>query len=245
MSPIERFRTTRLQGNDAQVQRRMLEARDARDYVSRRGFGSMPRVSGKNPLVANIMEVINQPVYDSVSFAASAAMTKTVLFQTPIGQGGKTLAQTYMTKAGQLEQPQKLVCRAIALFFNNLTAPVDLANFLQNVSFTLTVGKKPMLECPALNLPAGRGFITYAAAQFGTAASSTNDAFTSTSNGVADPRAVFTLNQPIVIEGGEGFSVTLNPETAFNFSANTGVSPVGTGTTVYVILDGELYRGVQ
>lgn len=221
----------------------MLDARDARDYVSRNGFGAMPRVTGRNPLVANIMEVINQPVYDSVSFAAAAAMTKTVLFQTPIGQGGKTLASTYMTKAGQLEQPQKLVCRAIGLFFANNTAPIDLVNFLQNVSFTLTVGKKPMLECPALNLTAGRGAIAYSQAELGTAAA--GDATSvSTSNGVPDPRAVFTLNQPIVIEGGEGFSCTLNPEVAFNFAAAAS-RPVGNGTTVYVILDGELYRGVQ
>jgi len=206
-------------------------------------FGRMPKVSGKNPLVANLMEVINQPVYDSVSFAQAAAMAKTVLFQTPIGQGGKTLAQTYMTKAGQLEQPQKLVIRAIALFFANNTAPVDLVNFLQNVSCTLTVGKKPMLECPALNLTAGRGAIAYSAAELGTVAVG-DVQFVSTSNCVPDPRSVFTLNQPIVIEGGEGFSFTLNPETAFNFSAAAS-RPNGVGTTVYVILDGELYRGVQ
>lgn len=206
-------------------------------------FGRLPKVGGRNPLVANIMEVINQPVYDSVSFAAAAAMAKTVLFQTPIGQGGKTLAQTYMTKAGQLEQPQKLVIRAISLFFANNTAPIDLVNFLQNVSFTLTVGKKPMLECFAGNLTAGRGAIAYSAAELGTVAVG-DVPFVSTSNGVPDPRSVFTLNQPIVIEGGEGFSVTLNPETAFNFAA-AATRPNGTGTTVYVILDGELYRGVQ
>jgi hypothetical protein len=206
-------------------------------------FGRLPKVSGKNPLVANLMEVINQPVYDSASFAQASTMAKTVLFQTPIGQGGKTLAQTYMTKAGQLEQPQKLVIRAISLWLANNTAPIDMINFLTNNSFTLTVGKKPMLECFCGNLTAGRGLVTYAAAELGTLA--TGDVqFVSTSNGVADPRTVFTLNQPIVIEGGEGFSVTVNPETAWSFSA-TAARPNGVGTTFYVILDGELYRGVQ
>jgi hypothetical protein len=232
---IERFSPKRLEN----FNRRTID-----DRVSGRGYGRMPGASrGKNPLVANIMEVINQPVYDSVSFAAAAAMAKTVLFQTPIGQAGKTIAQTYMTKAGQLEQPQKLVCRAIGLFFSNNTAPVDLVNFLQNVSFTLIVGKKPMLECPALNLTAGRGAIAYSAAQLGTAAAA-DVSFASTSNGVPDPRSMFTLNQPIVIEGGEGFQVILNPETGFNFAA-AAARPNGNGTTVYVILDGELYRGVQ
>lgn len=211
--------------------------------ISEFDLGRMPKTKGRNPLVANLMEVINQPVYDSASFAQAAAMTKTVMFQTPIGQSGKTLAQTYMTKAGQLEQPQKLVIRAISLFFANNTAPIDLVNFLQNVSFTLTVGKKPMLECFAGNLTAGRGAIAYSAAELGTVAAG-DVPFVSTSNGVPDPRSVFTLNQPIVIEGGEGFNVTLNPETAFNFAA-TASRPNGVGTTVYVILDGELYRGVQ
>jgi hypothetical protein len=211
--------------------------------ISSFDLGRMPKVKGRNPLVANLMEVINQPVYDSASFAQAAAMVKTVLFQTPIGQGGKTLAQTYMTKAGQLEQPQKLVIRAISLFFSNNTALIDLVNFLTNVSFVLTVGKKPMLECFAGNLTAGRGAIATSAAELGTVAAG-DVQFISTSNGVPDPRSVFTLNQPIVIEGGEGFSVTLNPETAFNFAA-TAARPNGVGTTVYVILDGELYRGVQ
>jgi hypothetical protein len=211
--------------------------------ISGYDFGRMSKVSGRNPLVAGVMEVINQPVYDSASFAAAAAMAKTVLFQTPIGQSGKTLAQTYMTKAGQLEQPQKLIIRAIALAFSNNTALVDLVNFLQNVSFVLTVGKKPMLECPCLNLTAGRGAIATSAAELGTLIAG-DVQFISTTNGAPDPRAVFTLNQPIVIEGGEGFSVTLNPETAFNFAA-AAARPNGTGTTVYVFLDGELYRGVQ
>lgn len=206
-------------------------------------FGKLPKVSGRNPLVANIMEVINQPVYDSASFNPSAAMAKTVLFQTPIGQSGKTLAQTYMTKAGQLEQPQKLVIRSIKLWLANNTTLVDMINFLTLNSFTLTVGKKPMLECFCGTLTAGIGAIATAAAELGTIA--TGDAqFVSTSNGAPDQRNTFTLNQPIVIEGGEGFSVTINPETAWNFAANT-TRPTGVGTTFYVVLDGELYRGVQ
>jgi hypothetical protein len=206
-------------------------------------FGKLPKVSGRNPLVANIMEVINQPVYDSASFNASAAMAKTVLFQTPIGQGGKTLAQTYMTKAGQLEQPQKLVIRSIKLWLANNTALVDLINFLTLNSFVLTVGKKPMLEVNCGVLTAGIGAVATAAAELGTA--QTGEAqFVSTSNGVPDQRNTFTLNQPIVIEGGEGFSVTINPETAWSFAANT-TRPTGVGTTFYVYLDGELYRGVQ
>jgi hypothetical protein len=208
-------------------------------------FGRLPKVVGKNPLVANIMEVINQPVYDSASFSAGATITgPTVLFQTPIGQSSKTLAQTNMTKAGQLEQPQKLVIRAIDLWISNNSLITDVLNMLVNWSFVLTVGKKPMLEVPLLNLTAGRGVIATAAAQLGTLTTG-NIPFTSVSNGIPDPRSVFTLNQPIVIEGGEGFSVKITPETSFQFVASTGVNPPGNGAQLYVFLDGELYRGVQ
>src|SRR5580704_12032578 len=74
------------------------------DYFSNRGFGRMPALRRKacNPFVDGATDTINQPIYDSVSFAAGAAMAKTVLFQVPIGSGGKTLAQTNMTVAGQL-----------------------------------------------------------------------------------------------------------------------------------------------
>ncbi len=243
---IERLSPTRLEAANRNLIDSVLAGKERTNvYLSEFGIGRMPvvRSHGKNPIVANIMEVINQPVYDSVSFAAAAAMAKTVLFQTPIGQAGKTLAITNMTKAGQLEQPQKLVIRAIGLYVTNNTVPVDLQNFLSNVSFVLTVGKKPMLECPAWNLTAGRGGIVTAAAQIATAIAG-NTPVIGTSNGIADPRSVFTLNQPIVIEGGEGFAVTLNPETAFNFAA-AGVNPPGNGATIAVYLDGELYRGVQ
>ena len=196
-----------------------------------------------NPVVAGTEEVIDQPVYDSFSLAANTAFAKVVLFQTPIGQSSKTLAQTNMTKAGQLEFPQRLIIQAIGVFIANNTTPTDVGNILQNVSFTLTTGKKPMLEVPVLMLPAGRGAVLTAAAQVGTAPAGAAVAYT-TSNGSTDPRGMFTLAHPITIESGEGFSVTLNPETAFNTQANT-TNPPGVGTTVYVILDGYIYRAVQ
>src|SRR5437868_4302772 len=89
------------------------------DFASLMDFARLPK--RRNSLLGNVQEVINQPIWDTVSFAAAAAMAKTVMFQTPIGQSSKTLAQTYMTKAGQLEQPQKLVIRAIGVYIANNT----------------------------------------------------------------------------------------------------------------------------
>ncbi|MCU1284478.1 MAG: hypothetical protein JWO13_828 [Acidobacteriales bacterium] len=209
--------------------------------AKRLGFNSYGR-GFKNPIIANIQDVLNQPVYDSFTVAANTAFPKTTLFQSPIS-GTRTLAQTNMQLAGQLPAPQRLVVRAIKLIVANNTTLTDLVNILENVSVVFTVGKKPWFEGPAILLTAGCGAQMVSAAQVGTAPAGTAVAF-STSNGSVDQRAAFTLSQPVVIEAGETFSVTLQAETGFSTQANT-TNPPGVGTTVRVVLDGELYRGVQ
>lgn len=196
-----------------------------------------------NPTFPGGVEVINQPVFDTVTFAAAAAFTKTTLFQAPIGQAGKTLAQTNMVQAGQLPAPQKLTVRAIRFVVSNTTTPTDLVNIATNVSFVLNVGKKPMLEVPCAVLSAGCGVQVVAAGQLGTAAAGDGQIF-STSFGSLDQRSLFTLNVPFTIEQGETFNVVLNPETAFNFAA-AGAKPAGVGATISVFLEGELYRAIQ
>lgn len=226
-----------------------------RSFLSATGFGKAGElqrdvnrrirsiVRASNPTVAGVEETIDQPIYDSFSIAANTAFAKAVLFQSPIGQGGKTLAQTNLVVGGQLQFPQRLELHSIAVIIAGNTTFTDLVNIQQNVSFTLTVGTKPMLQVPPLFLPAGCGPIMNAVAQIGTAAAGAQVAY-STSNGFQDMRAVFALSCPFMIESGESFNVTLNPETPFNTQANT-TNPPGVGTTIYVKLDGILYRGVQ
>jgi hypothetical protein len=209
--------------------------------AKRLGFNSYGR-GFRNPIIANIQDVVNQPVYDSMSVAANTAFPKTTLFQSPVG-ASRTLAQTNMQLAGQLPAPQRLVVRAIKLIVANNTTLVDLINILENVSVTFTVGKKPWFEGPAILLTAGCGAQMVSASQLGTAAGTLGTVF-STSNGSVDQRAAFTLTQPVVIEAGETFAVTLVAETGFSTQANT-TNPPGAGTTIRVVLDGELYRGVQ
>jgi hypothetical protein len=222
--------------SDAEV-RALLQNRGMREL----GLAATRR--RQNPIVSNTLELINQPMYDSYSVAANTAVVKTVLFQSPIGQSSKTLAQTNMTKAGQLEFPQKLEIHRIGVWISNNTTPTDLFNLLQNLSFTFTVGKKPMLEVPLGFLPAACGAQVTAAA-FNTTTAGTSAPVFATSNGSVDSRAGFTLDYPVVIDSGEGFSVTINPETAYTTQAST-TNPAGVGYTLYVTLDGILYRGVQ
>lgn len=202
-----------------------------------------PKARASNPILGGVEDYITQPIYDSASFAAAAAMTQLTMFQQPRGQGGKTLAQTNMTGPGFLPNPQRLILRALRVFTSNNTVITDLVNLLQNVSIQLVLGTKPYFLGFLGLLSAGCGAMVTAASQVGTAPAGSAPFF-STSNGVPDQRSVMALNQPIMIEQGETIQVILNPDTAFNFAA-AGANPAGVGTTLYVILDGDLYRGVQ
>ena len=214
--------------------------RESESLFRRLGFKHVPR--HHNPNVGGLVEVITQPYYDSVSFAQGAAFAKTILFQSTIGQAGKTLCQTNMTQAGQLPNPQRLTIHAICVHIANNTIVTDMVNLVQNVSVQLFVNTKPYFQGPLLTLPAGRGYQQVSGAL--STADLAGSSIYSTSNGSVDPRGSYILAAPITIEQGEQFQVVLNPETAFNMASNA-VHPVGVGTTITVFLDGDLERGVS
>lgn len=58
------------------------------------------------------VETIYQPLYDYQTLAATAVAQQT-FFQTPVGQGGKTLADTNMELAGQLPKGQNFLITGI------------------------------------------------------------------------------------------------------------------------------------
>lgn len=196
-----------------------------------------------NPIVAGLREIINQPIYDTMSVAVATAFpTQTIFFQTPIGQGGNTQLQTNMTQAGLLPAPQKFSVRALRLAVRNNANQTDLVNFLYQTWLQLFVSSKPYWIGPSFLLTAGGGAKGFAT-EFG-AAGTTNAAYNLTSNGVEDQRNVYALSRPIEIEQNEQFRLELNVGTAFNTVAAASVAP-GTGLTVVAILDGELSRGVS
>ena len=229
----------------ARINQRAIE-RNARtkERFSSRGFGKqLSRHSKQNPGVPGQIDVIDWTYYDSVSFNQGAAMANTVMFQTPIS-GTKLLNATNLQGVGgQLPFPQTLTITALKVYIANNTVPADLNNILTDVSYTLTVGLKPFFQCPVAVLTAGMGAVVTAASQVGTAPSGSAPLF-STTNGLPDPRAVYSLNKPIIIGYGENFNVTLTPNVAFNFTANT-ANPAGVGTTIVCHLDGVLTRQVQ
>jgi hypothetical protein len=230
----------------AMLNRRALQRNErSKTKLSSRGFGLQRsrHFSSQNPGVPGQIDVIDWTYYDSASFAASAAMANTVFFQVPIS-GTKLLNATNLQgTGGQLPFPQTLTITALKVYIANNTVPADLQNLLTNVSYTLTVGLKPFFQCPLAVLSAGMGGIVTAAANLGTVPAGSAPLFT-TSNGIPDPRCVYGLNKPIIIGYGENFNVTLTPNVAFNFAANS-TNPAGVGTSIVIHLDGILTRQVQ
>lgn len=195
-----------------------------------------------NPDVGGIVEYVTQPEYDSATFAAGANMTKTTLFTTPLASG-RNLNATNMQLAGQLPAPQRFFLRAIEFYVSNNTLMADLLALLLNCSFVFTIGKKPYMECPCLNLTAGKGAILNAFGNAGTALGASAVQY-STSNGIQAQRETYALTSPQWIEQSDTFNVVINPETAFSFVAGGATLP-GVGTTFYVFLQGDLIRGVS
>jgi len=66
---------------------------------------------------------ITFPLFDSIAYPAAGSAQLT-LFQTPAGQGGKTLGDTNMQSAGQVQSPNVFVMTGIALKFIS-GAPIE------------------------------------------------------------------------------------------------------------------------
>lgn len=111
-------------------------------------FASLARNFGVN--VANVVEAIRQPLYDTVAYAAAGQTTLT-FFALPIGQGGKTKVDTNMTNAGMLPAPQNFLVTSIHLEFKpgaSLT-PASQAASLEGASViedTYVFGTNGLLE---------------------------------------------------------------------------------------------------
>src|SRR5579862_2946992 len=198
----------------------------------------------QNPNLGGTIDVITTELYDQLTVNANTAFpSPSILFQTPKGQGGKTLANTKMTAAGILPNPDRFTIWAVAVHVANNTIPADMANLLSNVTLELYINNKWWSQGPLVAYPAGRGYKVDAASQLGTGPGTSQPIY-SVSNGLQDPRSVALLDASITIEQGEQFSVVLTAQTGFNTAANT-TTPPGVGTTLTVYLIGNRERGTS
>jgi hypothetical protein len=215
--------------------------------LSKIGRRTRDRWAFSNPVAPGMIDIENQPLYDTNSLAAAASFPSTMsFFQTPKGQSGKTYLQTNMVNASALPAPQTMSVRDYRLIVRNDALPPDLFNFLYNTWLDFWIGSKEYFTGPSCLWTAGAGGIVNAVAMVGEAPSSGGaNYFYSASNGTQDQRNVFTLSRPIQIGSLETFYLNINCPTSFTLVSGSSTPVAGTGLTIIAVLDGELVKAVQ
>lgn len=150
-----------------------------------------------------------------------------------------TLDLGNMELAGQLSGMKAFVLKAIRVYFQ--TQVSNAATFVGSVNdilllinsgvFSLTVGQKNYGIWPLHCLPGGSGV----AAQLADGITAVQ--LQSGSNGAPDPRAVYTLEHPLLIEPQINFQAQIQWPAALTLNT--------TPTNITVMLDGSLVRPVQ
>lgn len=180
------------------------------------------------PFIEGVGDLLTQPLYDELPVLA-AGTTQLVYFSQPVGQAGKTILNTNMQLAGQVQAGYKMNVLALAISFRLGTLRSNIVTCLDTAFGQFNIASKWWWQSPLRFLPGGVGL-----AYFSNEAAAA--ALQAASNGVADPRAIYTLRQPIAITQTESFNFTVAYAAA--------VAPT-VDTQMTVALHGELTRTVQ
>lgn len=178
--------------------------------------------------------------YDTVAYV-SAATVNINLFNAIRA----TPDLSNMEVAGQLAAPKAFFCRAIRFFakqrYEGTTAVAtgtvqtgitdDLLQLINDGVLNFTIGNKLYAQLPLWCLSSGGGAVS------SIATGDVDLVFDFATNGVADPRAVYTLSKPLFIAPQINFIVTLTWPAAITLAAGN--------TNITVVLDGDLVRPVQ
>ncbi len=193
-------------------------------------------------------EGIRQTLYDSATYVA-AGQTQLQFFQTPQGQGGKTIADTNMKSAGQLPQPQHFLVESIEIQFFPGVLPViedttivesEFANDMYTVSksgsLNFFIGSKTYLEeAPIGRFPPKTKMETQFAASFAQAVAADQQISMDYASWVGRP---YYLDPPVLLVPNQNFNVDINWPTVVAL-------PSAVDGQIRVILDGILYRQSQ
>jgi len=196
-------------------------------------------------------EGIRQTLYDFQAYAQAGATTQT-FFQVPVGQGGKTLADTNMETAGTLPAPKHFLVQSIEIYFfpaddivtisNTAATDAVVSNYANDVqkvaeggSLDFFIGSKSYLqEAPLMRFPPKTSLKTELAAslQMKQAVAADEAGQITMDYAVADGRPYF-IDPWILLTPTQNFNVKLSWPTA------VAVSDVG---RIGIVLDGILYR---
>jgi hypothetical protein len=191
---------------------------------------------------AGQVEGIRSALYDFQTYAM-AGQTELNFFQVPVGQSGKTLADTNMQTAGSLPNPQNFLVTNLQVYFFPAGAvskfgaesAANNANDVYNVSQSgyveFFIGSKNYIqEGPIGRFPPRTGLIfSTSVADASTAAASLQ-----TLNAYANfGGAPYDLTPPILLTPTQNFRVSLKWPTVVPLSANARIG---------VVMEGVLYR---
>lgn len=198
--------------------------------------------------VAGQVEGIGASLYDFQTYANAGTTTQYTFFQIPIGQSGKTKADTNMESAGSLPSPKNFLVQSIeVLFFPGVSPAVTGAiAAAQGVNDTWVISKAGYLEffigsktylteAPIGRFPPKTGMTGFAAMSDSTTAGATQSNRIAYSTMAGKPYELFPW---ILLQPTQNFNVTLN------FPTTTAL-PSGQDAKIGVVLHGILYRNSQ
>lgn len=93
---------------------------------SRAPITSLAQLDAYSVIKEGQFEVVRQTLYDFQTYA-QAGQTQLSFFQNPIGQAGKTKADTNLQLPGQLPAPQKFVIQSVEIVFFPSVNPSETA----------------------------------------------------------------------------------------------------------------------
>ncbi len=181
-------------------------------------------------------QVINWIWYDTLLY--TSAVTTQLTFFNAI-RATRDIGN--MEVAGVLAHPKAFIVRGIRVSIERVPtqgtalpiAATDIALLTYNGFATFEIGNKNYGVWPLQALPAGSGPCAALAAA---GAEATNEIFANATHGTPDPRAIYTLSQPLLIDPQINFQFQLGWAAAQALSGNVNIK---------VMLDGELMRPVQ
>lgn len=189
-------------------------------------------------------EVIGSALYDFGAYAA-AGQTELNFFQTPQGQGGKTLADTNMEAAGSLPAPKNFLVTSLEVNFWPGVSPATFGAqaAAQYVNDVWTIAKSGFLEFyigsknyiqegPLGVFPAANGLVMSAALADATTPGANTQSRIAYANMGGKP---YVLPSPIALVSNQNFRVSLKWPTAVAL-------PSTTEARIGVRLRGYLYR---
>jgi hypothetical protein len=214
------------------------------------GYTTPPNIQDLKNFDPNLQaqtEAIKWNLYDTLPYAQSGQQ-QLMFFQSPVGQNGRTYADTNMQAAGTLPNPQQFLVTGIELYFFPGQVPSPAVGAPATDEFTndtykfwtapawlqFFIASKPYLqESPLLKFPPPNGLSGWAAIADTTTPAVAQQTKSTYATACGE---CFEMNPPVLLTTSTNFNINLNWPTLQSLSA-AGV--------VKCNLSGLLYRASQ